>query len=181
MKKQNHTKKHVLYLAQAGLIAALYVVLTALANALGLANYPIQLRFSEALCVLPMFTPAAIPGLFVGCLIANLAGGCIWQDVVFGSLATLAGAVGTYLIGKMLASGSRPEGRPRLGAILAGLPAVLANTLIMPPILKFAYGFPGSVWYFYLTVCAGELLSAWALGAVVYAALYKRRDKIFIG
>lgn len=177
MKKRNSTKKAVLYLAQAGLIASLYVVLTALANAMGLANYPIQLRFSEALCVLPMFTPAAIPGLFVGCLIANLTGGCPWQDVVFGSLATLAGAVGTFLIGRVLGNASRP----RLGAVLAGLPAVLANTLIIPPVLKYAYSLPDNVWYFYLTVCAGELLSAWALGALVYVALYKRREKIFFG
>ena len=175
MKKFKSTKKTVLYLAQAGLIASLYVVLTALANAMGLANYPIQLRFSEALCVLPMFTPAAIPGLFVGCLIANLTGGCPWQDVVFGSLATLVGAVGTYLIGRVLGE------RPKLGAFLAGLPAVLANTLIIPPVLKYAYSLPDSVWYFYLTVCVGELLSAWLLGALVYFALYKRRDKIFIG
>ena len=175
MKKQSSTKKTVLYLAQAGLIAALYVVLTAIANSLGLANYAIQLRFSEALCVLPMFTPAAIPGLFIGCLISNLIGGCIWQDVVFGSLATLLAAVGVYLIGKCIGT------RPKLGAVLAGLPAVVANTLIVPPILKFAYGFPGSVWYFYLTVCIGEMISAWLLGALVYAALYKRREKIFMG
>lgn len=173
MSKINKSKKTVLFLAQAGLIAALYVVLTALANTLGLANYPIQLRFSEALCILPAFTPAAIPGLFVGCLIANLTGGCLWQDVLFGSLATLIGAVGTYLIGKWL------QGRPRLCCVLAGLPAVIANTLIIPPVLKLVYSLPDSVWYFYLTVCAGEVLSVSVLGGVLFAALYKRREKIF--
>lgn len=173
MSKINKSKKTVLFLAQAGLIAALYVVLTALANTLGLANYPIQLRFSEALCILPVFTPAAIPGLFVGCLIANLTGGCLWQDVLFGSLATLIGAVGTYMIGKWLQS------RPRLCCVLAGLPAVIANTLIIPPVLKIVYSLPDSVWYFYLTVCAGEIASVCVLGGILYAALYKRRDKIF--
>ncbi|MDE5748927.1 MAG: QueT transporter family protein, partial [Acetatifactor sp.] len=87
-----------LFVAQAALIAALYVVLTLLANSLGLANYAIQLRFSEALTILPFFTPAAIPGLFLGCLISNLLTGAIVWDVVFGSIATLAGAIGTYML-----------------------------------------------------------------------------------
>ena len=174
MKKSiNSSKRAALYMAEGGLIAALYVVLTMLVNAVGLANYPIQLRLSEALCILPVFTPAAIPGLFIGCLLANLMSGCIWQDVVFGSLATLAGALGAYLIGKWLSD------NPRLCAWSAGVPTVIANVLIVPPVLKFAYGIPGSIWYFYLTVCAGEILSAWLLGALLYLALYKRRDKIF--
>ncbi len=170
----NSSRRAALYMAEGGLIAALYVVLTMLANAMGLANYPIQLRFSEALCILPLFTPAAVPGLYIGCLIANLIGACIWQDVVFGSLATLLGAAGTYLIGRSL------KNKPRLCGLLAGIPAVAANTLIVPPILKFAYFFPGTVWYFYLTVFAGEVISAWLLGAVLYFSLYKRKDKMFL-
>ena len=67
--------KKVIYITQAGVIAALYVVLTLMANALGLANYAIQVRFSEALTILPFFTPAAIPGLFVGCLLSNILTG----------------------------------------------------------------------------------------------------------
>ena len=174
MKKSiNSSKKVALYMAEGGLIAALYVVLTMLVNAFGLASYPIQLRLSEALCIVPVFTPAAVPGLFIGCLIANLMSACIWQDVIFGSLATLLGALCTYLIGKMCRE------RPRLCGVLAGIPAVLANTLIMPPILKFAYFFPGSVWYFFLTVFVGEVLSAWLLGLVLFTAVYPRRDKIF--
>ncbi|MCP2867106.1 QueT transporter family protein, partial [Salmonella enterica] len=70
-----------------------------------LASGAIQVRISEALCVLPFFTPAAIPGLFLGCLLSNLLTGCIIWDVVFGSLATLLGALGTWLI----------CGRPRQG------------------------------------------------------------------
>ena len=67
-------------LTQAAVIAALYVVLTMLANALGLANYAIQVRFSEALTILPFFTPAAVPGLFVGCLLSTILTGCApWQ------------------------------------------------------------------------------------------------------
>ena len=88
---------HALFMAQAAMIAALYIVLTFIANAFGLANYAVQVRFSEALTVLPYFTPAAIPGLFIGCLLSNILTGCALPDIVFGSLATLLGALGTYM------------------------------------------------------------------------------------
>ena len=87
--------KNVTFMVQAAIIAALYVVLTFVANALGLASHTIQVRFSEALCILPFFTPAAIPGLWIGCLIANLATGAVIWDIIFGSIATLLGAIGT--------------------------------------------------------------------------------------
>ena len=80
---------HVLLLVQAAMIAALYVALTYVANLLGIASQAIQVRFSEALTILPYFTPAAIPGLFVGCLLANILTGCAIPDIVFGSAATL--------------------------------------------------------------------------------------------
>ena len=92
--------KNVLYLTQAAMIAALYVVLTMIANALGIASGNIQVRFSEALTVLPFLTPAAVPGLFIGCLIANLVTGAMLPDIIFGSLATLIGAIGTWMLGK---------------------------------------------------------------------------------
>ena len=69
--------KKVTFIVQAAVIAALYVVLTFVANALGLASHTIQVRFSEALCILPVFTPAAIPGLWIGCLLANLLTGAL--------------------------------------------------------------------------------------------------------
>jgi uncharacterized membrane protein len=169
----NSSKRIALYLAQGGLIAAMYVLLTMLVNAVGLASQPIQLRLSEALCILPVFTPAAIPGLFIGCLLANLISGCMWQDVLFGSLATLVGAVVTYLIGKIAMQ------HPHMCAWVAGVPAVVANTLVVPPVLKLVYGISDSIWYLYLTVCAGEILSAWLLGGLLFLALYKRKDKIF--
>jgi len=88
--------KQVLPMVQAALIAAMYVVLTWLANIFGLANGAIQVRFSEALTILPYFTPAAIPGLFVDCIISNtITGAAVW-DILFGSLATLIGAFFTY-------------------------------------------------------------------------------------
>ncbi len=100
--------KKVLFTTQAAMIAALYVALTLLANALGLANYAVQVRFSEALTVLPYFTPAAVPGLLVGCALSNLLTGCLPLDILFGSLATLLGAVGTYLLRMYKFEGSVP-------------------------------------------------------------------------
>ena len=74
------------FLAEAAVIGAIYVVLTLLFAPLSYGE--IQIRFSEALTILPFFTPAAIPGLFVGCIIANLFGGAIPVDIIFGSIAT---------------------------------------------------------------------------------------------
>lgn len=90
----------LLDLTQGAMIAALYVVLTFIANLAGLASGVIQVRLSEALTILPVFTAAAVPGLAVGCVLANLLTGCAIWDVVFGSLATLIGAVGTRLLHK---------------------------------------------------------------------------------
>ena len=87
------------YICQAGIVAALYTVLTCLIGAFGLANGAIQFRISEALCILPVFMPAAIPGLTVGCLLSNLLTGCVWQDILFGPVATLLGALAASLRG----------------------------------------------------------------------------------
>ena len=154
-------------ITQAAAIAALYVVLTLLANALGLANYAVQVRFSEALTILPFFTPAAIPGLFVGCLLSNFLCGSILWDIVFGSLATLIGAVGTYLI------------RKKLPDWCACIPPIVANTIIIPFILAYAYKFEGGVPFFMLTVGAGEVISCGLLGTLLLKVLKKNRRQIF--
>lgn len=159
------TKNASLYVCQAGLIAALYTALTMLANALGLASNPVQLRISEALCVLPVFTPAAIPGLAIGCLLSNLLGGCIWQDVLFGSLATLLGAVGARLLRRL------PP--------LAPLPTVVANTLIVPLVLAYGYGAEEGLEWLMLTVGVGELLSAYLLGLILFYSVKPYGHKIF--
>lgn len=156
--------KKVLRLTQAAMIAALYVVLTALANAFGLANYAIQIRFSEALTVLPYFHSAAIPGLFLGCLLSNLLTGCMPLDVIFGSLATLLGALGTYCLRKYKWA--------------APLPPILANVIIVPYILKFVYQFEGSLTYFRLTVGAGEVISCGILGMLLLFSLEKYSPKL---
>jgi len=117
--------KNVLYLTQAAMIAALYVVLTMIANALGIASGNIQVRFSEALTVLPFLTPAAVPGLFIGCLIANLVTGAMLPDIIFGSLATLIGAIGTWMLGK--AAHGKDEKQKKLFTWLSPLPPILAR------------------------------------------------------
>ena len=158
--------KKVLYLVHGAVIAALYVVLTMLANALGLANYAIQVRFSEALTILPVFTPAAIPGLFIGCILANVIGGAVIWDIIFGSIATLIGAVFTYLLRKK-------------SKFLAPLPPVLANTIIVPWVLKYAYGAEEMVWFMAVTVGIGEILACYVLGMILLFALNKVRRQVF--
>ena len=153
------------YVASAALIAALYVVLTTISSLMGLSSGVIQVRFSEALTILPAFTPAAIPGLFIGCLISNIiAGGVIW-DVIFGSVATLIGAVGTYLLKRK--------------KWLVPLPPILANMAIVPLILIFAYGVPDSYWFTLITVGAGEIISCGIFGMILYFAINKYGKDIF--
>lgn len=164
--------KKVLFVTQAAVIAAIYVVLTIFIAAFNLASGNIQVRISEALCILPFFTPAAIPGLWIGCLLANLITGAAIFDVVFGSLATLIGALGTYLL--------------RKHRFLCTLPPVISNMIIIPLVLRFAYGltfdYNGidlSVPFFALTVGLGEVISICVLGTVLLNVLMKYKDVIF--
>ena len=175
-------------LVQAAMIAAIYVVLTLLANAFGLANYAIQVRFSEALTILPFFTPAAVPGLFVGCILSNILTGCLPLDVVFGSLATLLGALATYLIGRMSraavknAKEAAETGRKfTFYKILSPLPPIAANTLIVPFVLAYVYKFEGSIPYFMLTVGIGEVISCGILGLILLFSLEKYKNFLFPG
>ncbi len=158
-------KHNVRFLCHGALIAALYVALTFLAALLGLSSGVIQLRVSEALCILPAFTGAAVPGLFIGCIAANLLTGCVLPDVIFGSLATLIGAFGAYCL--------------RKNKWLTPLPTVVANTLIVPLVLQYAYGVPDGYLYLVATVGAGEFLSAYVLGILLYTVLDKYRIQLF--
>ena len=158
--------KSVTYVVQAAVIAALYVVLTLLANALGLSSYSIQVRFSEALCILPFFTPAAIPGLFVGCLIGNILGGAVLPDIIFGSLATLIGAVCTWKL--------RDQKH-----WIAALPPVVANICIVPFVLRYAYGVMLPIPLMMLTVGIGEVISCEIFGCILAAVLGKYSQRIW--
>ena len=150
-------------------IAALYVVLTLIANAFGLANYAIQVRFSEALAILPYFTPVAIPGLFAGCILSNILTGAMPLDVVFGSIATLIGAVLT----RVFAVKCKDK------KWLAPIPPIISNTIIVPLVLAYVYKFEGSIPYFMLTVGIGEIISCGILGMILLKALEKYEDRLF--
>ena len=163
--------KRTQYLAQGAVIAAIYTVLTLLAAVLNLAYGPVQFRFSEALTILPIFTPAAIPGLAVGCLLSNLWSNYGVADIVFGTLATLLAAIGTRMVRNI-----RFKNIP----FLAPLPPVLCNAVIIGA--EIAYFTPGGFlwagfWSAFLSVGAGELVVCYVLGLPLAAALDKTGTK----
>ena len=150
--------KKTIYLTHSALIAAMYVTLTFAANLLGLASGVVQVRLSEVLTILPLFTPAAVPGLFVGCILANLLTGCAVWDVVFGSLATLLGALGTYYLG-------------RKSKYLAPVFPIISNAVIVPFVLQYVYGAQELWLYLFVTVGIGEAISCGVLGLLLHKVL----------
>lgn len=156
--------KRVLFLTQAAMIAAIYVALTILGASFSFGE--VQVRIAESLTILPAFTSAAIPGLFVGCLIGNLLATAVLWDIIFGSLATLIGAMMTYIL------------RNR-NKYLAPLPPIIANTLVVPFVLRYAYGMDLPIPIMMLSVGLGEIISCAILGMLLYNALYRVQHKIF--
>lgn len=161
---KNNQSSKVLFIAQAAMIAAIYVVLTLIGASFSYGE--VQVRISEALTILPAFTPAAIPGVFLGCLISNILGGCILPDIIFGSLATLIGAVFTW----MLRNKSK---------YLAPLPPIIANVLVVPFVLKYGYMVPLPIPFMMLTIGIGEVISCGVLGLILYTALNRYRGLLF--
>ena len=157
-------KAHTFFLVQGAMIATAYVVLTFTFEPVSFKE--IQIRLAEALTILPVFTPAAVPGLAIGCLLANTLCGAPLLDVLFGSLATLIGAVGTR---KM---------RNR-SPVLAVMPPIVANTLIIPIVFRYAYGIPLPILLMMATVGLGEVVSCGILGLLLHKALYAHRKNIF--
>ena len=160
-------KNFTLYTARGAIIAALYFVLTELATMAGLSSWIIQFRISEALCILPIFMPEAIPGLFIGCLISNLfvPGVAIW-DIIFGSIATLIGAYGAWLLRNL----------PEKQKWVATIPTILANMIIVPLVLIYAYGVPDTYLFLVVTVGIGEIVCAGFGGSGLYY-LMKQHEK----
>ena len=154
----------VLFIAQAAMVAATYVVLTLVGASFSYGE--VQVRISEALTILPVFTPAAIPGLFIGCLISNILGGCILPDIIFGSLATLIGAIFTW----MLRNKSK---------YLAPLPPIIANVIVVPFVLRYGYQVPLPIPFMMLTVGIGEVISCGVLGLILHTALSRYKNVIF--
>lgn len=157
---KNHDR--IISLAQAAAIAGIYVVLTMVFSPISFRE--IQLRISEGLTILPFFTPVAIPGLFIGCLLANFLCGAIPLDIVFGALATLIGAIGSYAL--------------RKHKFLVPLPPILANTVIVPFVLYYGYGVTVPIPLQMLTIGIGEFLSCGVIGMIFLHAL-ERNIKIF--
>ena len=156
-------KKTALYLAQSGAIAAIYVVLTIVFAPISFGA--IQVRIAEALTILPLFTSAAIPGLFVGCLLANVLGGGVLWDVIFGSLATLMGAALGYAL--------------RRNRWLVPIPAVISNAVIVPLVLRYGYGVNMPLLLLALYIAVGEILSCYLLGELLADLLLRQQGRIF--
>lgn len=153
----------VYFMAQAAVIAAIYVVVTGMV--IPIAFVPVQFRISEALCVLPYFTPAAVPGVTLGCLLSNILYGAAVPDIVFGTLATLIGAVGSRALRKK--------------KWLVCVPPILSNTVIIPWVLRYAYGAPDLIPVMMASVGVGEILAVGVLGNLLMAALERYKDVVF--
>ena len=155
--------KKLVFICQAAVIAALYVVLTYVFSAF--ASGVIQVRVSEALTILPAFTPAAIPGLVIGCLLSNTLTGCVLLDIIFGSVATLIGALGSYAL--------------RRHTWLVPIPPIVSNMIIVPFVLRYAYGATDAFPFMIATVGAGEIISCYLLGMLLYGVLKKMNHSLF--
>ena len=151
------------FITRAAAIAAVYVVLTLVFAPLSYGE--VQVRISESLTILPFFTPAAVPGLFIGCLIANITGGAVIWDIIFGSIATLLGAIGTYNL--------------RTNRWLAPLPPIISNTVIVPLVLRFGYGVDLPIPLLMVFIAIGEIISCYVLGEILLQLLIKYRGRIF--
>lgn len=172
--------KTIRFITVSAVIAALYVVLTWLTNFIPPIGGVFQLRIAEAMCILPMFTPAAIPGLILGCFLTNLLLGYGIYDIVFGTLATAIGAVLTYFISYRKNDAS--IGRFTFRAILGTIPPTLSNALIIPFVIMLSSNIPFSFAAYLplvLDVGLGELVCVAAFGIPLAFALRPQRERIF--
>lgn len=158
---KSKTRKTTLYITRGALIAAAYTCLAYVSSPLQFSFF--QFRIAEALCILPIFFPEAIPALFIGCILSNYLSGCVIFDIIFGSLATLIGAVGARLLSKL----------PKKLMWISTIPTILANTFIVPFVIIYAYGGAESYLFFAATVLVGELATAGVLGSILYYQLSK--------
>ena len=160
-------------LCRAGVIAALYVALTYAFSPIAFG--PFQFRPAEAFCILPLFFPEAIPALFIGCALSNLASPYAVYDVTIGALTTLLAAFITYMVGRFCK-------KELWKFVLGGLPPVLLNAVIIPFVIVFLYeGSEASTALYFMT--AGSILltqTVWiyGLGSALYFPL-KRNRKLY--
>lgn len=166
MKKVLTTRR----ICRAGIIAALYVVLTYVC--MPFAFGPFQFRPAEAFCILPLFFPEAVPALFIGCAVSNLSSPYLAYDLPIGSLITLVAALSTYFVGKHLK-------KDRIRIILGGLFPVLLNAVFVPFLIVFLYGdtmgFSTIVayWCYVGAMLLTQSLSVYGLGTPLYFAIRK--------
>jgi len=158
-KSQQNSRKSTRYLTEGAMVAAIYVVLTWLSSIFGLARGVIQFPLSESLYAVAIFSPAAVLGVFVGCILSNILFGLGLYDIIFGSLATLIGAFFTYKLRK----------RPYLALI----PPILSNTIIIPFVLRFTGASDDALWFLGGTIFIGEFVTCGILGAMLYQAIKK--------
>ena len=151
------------FLTEAAIIAALYTVLVFIFQWSSFG--PVQFRIAEALTILPYFTPAAIPGVTIGCFLSAVFAGSDVLDMVFGSLATLVAALLSYSL--------------RRYKYLVPIPPIVVNALVIPWVLKAAYGEAQPIPLMMLSVGAGQLLAAGVLGMILLFALERVRHIIF--
>lgn len=162
--------KKTLFITQAAVIAAMYVALVFVTNMLpGYLNYGmVQFRLSEALSILPVFTPAAVPGLFLGCLFSNFLSPVGLPDIIIGSLATLAAASLTYVFRKQ--------------KWFAPIPAVVINAVAIGIMLFIFYPVPEgnvSLISYMIAVGAGEAVVCCGLGYPLIALLSRSKRRIY--
>lgn len=160
-------------LCRSGIIAALYAALTIVFAPV--AYGPVQIRPAEALTILPLFFSESIPGLFIGCLIANLLSPYGLPDIIVGSLTTLLAAVITFYIGKAIA-------RPKPKVIIGAVPPVLLNAVILPFVWLFEGG-SGAFFINLFSVFSTQIIFVYALGLPLYftiVSFQKKGNKLFL-
>ena len=151
-------------MTESALIAAVYVALVLLFKPISFGA--IQCRIAEALCVLPFFSLSAVPGLALGCLLGNFFSGAAMPDVIFGTFATLLAAILSYKL-------------RTVSKWLVCLPPILANAIIVPFVLQYAYGVTDGYFFLFATVGIGEILAVGVLGNVLLLALEGKKELIF--
>lgn len=160
MKKE---REKIRYLTQAGLVAAIYTALCLVFQPISFGFSGVEMRISEALSLLPVVMPAAVPGLFVGCLLANILGGATILDIVFGSLTTLAAAILTRKL--------------RRKFCFAALPPVVLNAVVVGTLLRYAYGLQLPLLICMGSIALGQAAACYGLGAVVLRAMEKLPER----
>ncbi|MBO4890772.1 MAG: QueT transporter family protein [Lachnospiraceae bacterium] len=161
------------FIIQMIVIAVMYMLITVLENKFfggkvdsGITKGIIQLRLADTLTVLPVFTPAAIPGLFLGCLATNKVIGCHNLDIIFGSLATLAGAIGTFAVRKK--------------RFFAPIPPIVINMIVVPLMFTYVYRFDDRpFWQYVLFMGISGVISCGVLGIAFMLGLDDYKDKLF--